>query len=342
MRSPISKSSNSCTSGAALIITRSPLRITLGGGGTDLPSYYERHAGFLIAAAIDRYVYITIHDNFSDDLIIKYSRLERVPSAEYVEHPIFREALNLLGLDGRSMEISSMADIPAGTGLGSSGSFTTALLKALHAHKKNIVHPHELAEQACHIEIDRLAEEIGKQDQYISAYGGLTCFEFATDGSVHARPLGVSTETLYNLEDNLLLFFTGYSRSASEVLQDQNRRSLEHDAEVEQNLTELKDIAYRTEDALLNADLHCFAELLNAQWQHKKRRTANASNSQIDAWYELAMQNGARGGKLIGAGGGGFLMFYSEDKPTLRRAMFEAGLREVRFRFDFEGTRVIV
>src|ERR671930_1691979 len=174
-----------------MIIARSPLRISLGGGGTDLPSYYERHGGFLIAAAIDKYVYITVHDNFSDDLIVKYSRLERVPTAEQVEHPIFREALGLLGLDGRSMEISSMADIPAGTGLGSSGSFTTALLKALHAYKKNLIHPRELAEQACHVEIDLLKEEIGKQDQYIAAYGGITCFEFRKDDTVAASPLAI-------------------------------------------------------------------------------------------------------------------------------------------------------
>jgi D-glycero-alpha-D-manno-heptose-7-phosphate kinase len=325
-----------------VIITRSPLRITLGGGGTDLPSYYERHGGFVIAAAIDRYVYITIHDNFSDDLIIKYSRLERVPSAEHVQHPIFREALHLVGLDGRSMEISSMADIPAGTGLGSSGSFTTALLKALHTYRKNPLQPSELAEQACHIEIVRLAEDVGKQDQYISAYGGLTCFEFEPTGGVQARPLDVSSETLYNLEDNLLLFFTGYSRSASSVLQEQNRRSLERDPEVEQNLTELKEIAYCTQRALLKGDLRHFAELLNAQWHSKKRRTASTTTADIDAWYELGMRSGALGGKLIGAGGGGFLMFYSEDKPTLRRAMFAEGLREVRFRFDFEGTKVIV
>src|SRR5919197_410177 len=195
-----------------MIIARSPLRITLGGGGTDLPSYYERHGGFLIAAAIDKYVYITVHDNFSDDLIVKYSRLERVPTADHVEHPIFREALRLLGLDGRSLEISSMADIPAGTGLGSSGSFTTALLKALHAAKKNLIHPRELAEQACRIEIDMLKEQIGKQDQFISAFGGLTAFSFLADGAVQAQAVPASTETLYTLEENLLLFFTGYSR----------------------------------------------------------------------------------------------------------------------------------
>jgi D-glycero-alpha-D-manno-heptose-7-phosphate kinase len=328
--------------GPAVIITRSPLRITLGGGGTDLPSYYRRHGGFLIAAAIDKYVYITIHETFVDDLIVKYSRLERVPTADQLQHPIFREALRLLDIDGRALEISSMADIPAGTGLGSSGSFTTALLKALHAHKKHLVHPRELAEQACHIEIDLLNEEIGKQDQYVAAFGGLTCLEFHPDDGVDARPLRVSTETLYNLEDNLLLFFTGYSRSASQVLQEQNRRSLRDDREVERNLTELKDIAYSTRDALETGDLRCFAELLSAQWEQKKRRTGGATNGDIDRCYELGMTSGALGGKLVGAGGGGFLMFYAEDKTRLRHAMFAAGLREVRFRFDFEGTKVAI
>src|SRR5262245_55264800 len=216
-----------------MIIARSPLRVTLGGGGTDLPSYYTRHGGFLVAAAIDKYVYITVHETFVDDLIVKYSRLERVPSADQVEHPIFREALRLLGVSGRSLEIASMADIPAGTGLGSSGSFTTALLKALHTYKKAIVHPRELAEQACHIEIDLLQEQIGKQDQFISAYGGVTSFNFLASGAVEASPVTMSAETLYNLEENLLLFFTGYSRSASAVLQDQNQRALRRDASVE-------------------------------------------------------------------------------------------------------------
>ena len=325
-----------------MIITRSPFRITLGGGGTDLPSYYERHGGFLIAGAIDKYVYITIYDSFADDLLVKYSKLERVPSAAHLEHPLFREALRLLGIEGPSLEIVSMADVPAGTGLGSSGSFTTALLKALHTHNKDIVHPRELAEEACHIEIDLLKEDVGKQDQYISAFGGLTCFEFPPDGRVEARPLAVSTETLYNLEDNLLLFFTGRSRSASQVLQEQNRRSLDRDPDVERNLTELKAIAYQTRAALEAGDLRCFAELLNAQWEQKKRRTGGTSTTDIDRWYELARANGALAGKLVGAGGGGFLMFYAEDKATLRRAMFQAGLRELRFRFDFEGTKVVV
>ncbi len=325
-----------------MIITRSPLRITLGGGGTDLPSYYTRRGGFLIAAAIDKYVYITIHETFVDDLIVKYSKLERVASAKQIEHPIFREALALLAFDGRSLEISSMADIPAGTGLGSSGSFTTALLKALHTHAKHIVHPRELAEQACFIEIDRLGEEIGKQDQYISAFGGLTCFEFRPDGAVEAQPLRVSTESMYNIEDNLLLFFTGYSRAASQILQDQNQRSLQRDADVERNLDELKEIAQRSRAALESGDLNCFARLLSEQWEHKKQRSVSSTTAEIDRWYTVGMHNGAIGGKLVGAGGGGFLMFYADDRSRLRRAMSQQGLREVRFRFDFEGTRVVV
>jgi D-glycero-alpha-D-manno-heptose-7-phosphate kinase len=324
-----------------VIITRSPLRVTLGGGGTDLPSYYQQFGGFLIAAAIDKYVYITIHDTFVEDLIVKYSRLERVPSADQLQHPIIREAMRLVEIDGRALEISSMADIPAGTGLGSSGSFTTALLKALHAHKKHLIHPRELAEQACHIEIDLLKEEIGKQDQYIAAFGGLTCLEFPPADQVKAFPLGISTETLYNLEDHLLLFFTGYSRSASRVLSEQNRRSLERDPDTERNLHELKEIALRSRDALVGGDLRRFAELLSAQWEQKKRRTGGASNGDIDRWYRLGMEHGALGGKLVGAGGGGFLMFYAEDTARLRHAMLGAGLREVRFRFDFEGTKVV-
>src|SRR2546428_4338520 len=193
-----------------MIITRSPLRVSLGGGGTDLPSYSRDHEGFLIAAAIDKYVYINIHSRFVDGFLLKYSHMEEAASIDEIRHPIIREALRLLNIGSRNLEITSMADIPAGTGLGSSGSFTTALLKALHTYKKNVVHPHQLAEQACHVEIDILKEPIGKQDQYIAAYGGITCFEFGKDGTVTASPLGISEEILFNLEDNLLVFFTGY------------------------------------------------------------------------------------------------------------------------------------
>jgi D-glycero-alpha-D-manno-heptose-7-phosphate kinase len=324
-----------------MIIARSPLRISLGGGGTDLPSYYREHQGFLIAAAIDKYVYITIHQTFVDELIIKYSKLEHAASAEAIQHPIIREAFKLVGIDELNIEITSMADIPAGTGLGSSGSFTTSLIKALHAYRRNLVHPHELAAQACQIEIDRLGEPVGKQDQYISAYGGVTCFRFHQDDRVEAWPLKISQEALYNLEDNLLLFFTGYSRAASVILKEQDDKSKQKNKSMVENLHFVKDLGMKSQEALEAGDLRSFAELMNVHWEYKKQRSGSMTNPRIDEWYQLARRNGALGGKLIGAGGGGFLMFYTEDRTRLRHALVTAGLRELRFRFDFEGTRVI-
>ena len=325
-----------------MIIARSPLRITLGGGGTDLPSYYEKFGGFLIAAAIDKYVYITVHDTFVSDVIVKYSELERVPDAGKLKHPIFREAFALLDMDGHGLELASMADIPVGTGLGSSGSFTTALLKALHAHKKNLVHPAELAAQACEIELDRLKEPIGKQDQYIAAYGGITCFKFLENGRVEAWPLKLSRETRDDLEDNLLLFFTGYSRSASAILKEQDQKSKQSDTGMIENLHFVKDLGLQSQRALESGNLAEFARLMDVHWQRKKQRSGGMSNPKINEWYDLAMASGAGGGKLIGAGGGGFLMFYAGDKTKLRQAMARAGLAEVRFRFDFEGTKLVI
>ena len=324
-----------------MIITRSPLRISLGGGGTDLPSYYREHGGFLVAGALDKYVYLTLHRTFVPDLIVKYSKLERVPTAAQLEHPLIREAFALLGMDGRSLELSSMADIPSGTGLGSSGSFTTALLKVLHTANKHHISPAELAEQACHIEIDRLGEPVGKQDQYIAAVGGITAFTFHRDGRVEYRPGKISEETLFNLEDNLLLFFTGYARSASSILKDQNDKSKKHDPAMLDHLHFTKELGYKSLTALESANLAEFARLMDVHWQRKKSRSTGMSNDHINQWYDHAMANGALGGKLIGAGGGGFLMFYADDKIRLRHAMRERGLQEVRFRFDFEGTKVV-
>lgn len=324
-----------------MIITRSPLRISLGGGGTDLPSYYEEHGGFLIAGAIDKYVYITLHKTFVDDLIVKYSRLERVEHAGLLEHPIVREACALLQMDGRSLEITSMADIPAGSGLGSSGSFTTALLKALHTYKKNIVRPVEIAAQACQIELEKLHEPIGKQDQYIAAVGGVTSFHFLPGGKVEVIPVELAEETLFNLQDNLLLFFTGYTRSASKILQEQNDKTKSVDKAMVENLHFVKELGVQSKEALEAGNLREFAQLMDVHWQRKKERSGGMSNAQINEWYDFAMANGALGGKLIGAGGGGFLMFYSEQTTRLRRAMREQGLREVRFRFDFEGTKIV-
>jgi len=325
-----------------MIIARSPLRITLGGGGTDLPSYYEKFGGFLIAAAIDKYIYITLHDTFVPDMIVKYSELERVDDAKDLKHPIIREAFAMVGMNGHSLELTSMADIPSGTGLGSSSSFTTSLLKALHAHKRNLVHPAELASQACEIELNRLKEPIGKQDQYISAYGGITCFKFLQDGRVEAWPLKLSVETRNNLEDNLLLFFTGYSRSASTILKEQDQKSKSNDQDMIENLHFVKDLGLKSQKALEDGDLPEFARLMDVHWQRKKQRSGGMSNPKINEWYDLAMKNGALGGKLIGAGGGGFLMFYADEKTRLRHAMVQAGLQEVRFRFDFEGTKLVI
>ena len=324
-----------------MIITRSPLRISLGGGGTDLASYYGEHGGFLIAGAIDKYIYITLHETFIEELIIKYSKLERVSSASQIEHPIIREAFAMLGIERTNLEMTSMADIPAGTGLGSSGSFTTAVLKALQAWKRDIVHPHELAEQACEIEIGRLREPIGKQDQFIAAYGGITAFTFHKDGRVEARKAALSEDTIHDLEDNLLLFFTGYSRSASAILKDQKTRSEKADSAMIKNLHRTKDLGLRSLDCLEAADTPGFAALMHEHWLGKRARSTGMSNDKINEWYDLAMANGALGGKLIGAGGGGFLMFYATDRTRLRKTMREAGLQEVRFRFDFEGTKIL-
>ena len=325
-----------------MIITRSPLRISLGGGGTDLPSYYREHGGFLIAAAIDKYVYLTLHRTFQEEIIVKYSKLERVARVEDIEHPIIREALKLTRTTDPHLELTSMADIPGGTGLGSSGSFTTALLKALHVAKRSALSPAELAEQACDIELNKLGEPIGKQDQYIAAVGGITAFTFHPDGRVEYRPCRISEETLFNLEDNLLLFFTGYSRSASAILKDQNDKSKQNDRTMLDNLHFTKNLGYQSLDALESANLEEFARLMDVHWQRKKARSTGMSNERINEWYDHAMASGALGGKLIGAGGGGFLMFYAADKHRLRHAMREKGLQEVRFRFDFEGTKVVV
>ena len=295
----------------------------------------------MLSAAINRYVYITINEAFRPRIILKYSKLEDVERWEDIQHPIIREALRLTGITGPYLEIVSLSDIPAGTGLGSSGSFTTALLRALHTMNRNFVPPRELAEQACHIEIDLLKEPIGKQDQYIAAFGGITCFEFLPDDRVIAEPLKIASETLANLEDNLLLFFTGASRSAAEVLRDQDTRTRDNTSEMLENLHHTKRLGHESRDALLAGDLRKFAELMHVHWEHKKKRSPGISSSLIDEMYELARANGALGGKLIGAGGGGFLMLYTEDKTRLRSAMRSAGLREVRLQFDFSGTSVL-
>ena len=323
-----------------MIIVRSPLRISIGGGGTDLPSYYRDWGGFVVSAAIDKYVYVIMHETFRREILLKYSKLETVVDINQIRHPIIREAAKYLGMQV-NFELASMADIPAGTGLGSSGSFTCATLKAFHTYNHNVITPEALAWEACHIEIDRLKNPIGKQDQYISALGGLTALTFNKDDSVTSKKVNISRETLFDLEDHLLLFFTGFARSASTILSEQNTKSLSNDKEMLANLHFVKDIGLLSQKALEKGDLHGYAKMMNDHWEYKKRRSPAMSNPQIDRWYKVGMDNGAMGGKLIGAGGGGFLMFYTDDTARLRHAMAKENLSEVRFRFDFEGTKVL-
>jgi D-glycero-alpha-D-manno-heptose-7-phosphate kinase len=279
---------------------------------------------------------------FTPGIFLKYSKLEHVDRIEEVQHPIVREAVKMMGYKVPQVEITTLADIPAGTGLGSSGSFTTALLKSLYAHERKLLLPSQIAKLACEIEIDRLGEPIGKQDQYIAAYGGITCFHFNPDDTVDAAPLRITPETLYDLEDNLLLFFTGFARSASGILKHQVEATQQDDEEMLSNLHYVKELGYRSQKALEGGKTALFGEIMHEQWEHKKKRSCGMSNGQIDESYELGKKNGAVGGKLVGAGGGGFLMFYAEDRMKLRQAMAKAQLDEVRFRFDFEGTKVIL
>ena len=277
-----------------MIITRSPLRISLGGGGTDLPSYSNEHGGYLIAAAIDKYVYVTVNRPFQEEIILKYSSIERINGISDVEHPIIREVLRSLNLTTPQIEISSIADIHAGTGLGSSGSFTTALIKALYTHYRLNIHPKELAELACDIEINKLGEPIGKQDQYIAAYGGITEFTFKEDGSVSAASLPLSVQTIHDLEDNLVLFFTGISRSASGILVDQNSKSLQNDKAMLENLHYTKDLGCRSKEALIKGDTFTFGTLMNEHWEFKRKRTSGMTNSFIDDAYAKALRSGAK------------------------------------------------
>jgi D-glycero-alpha-D-manno-heptose-7-phosphate kinase len=327
-----------------MILARAPLRLPLGGGGTDLPSYYSKHGGFFLAAAINKYVYISINRPHVDDLIrVKYSQSETVSDLDEVKHELVREAMRLVGIE-RGVEIVSMADIPAGTGMGSSGSFIVALLRALHAFRRDHVSPYHLAEEACHIEIDVLGSPVGKQDQYAAAFGGVTSFEITSAGQVTVTPLPISAHCLDELRSNLLLFYSGTQRRSHDILEDQRRDTVRDKDEVVQSLNRTKELAHEAKAALEQGDMNRFGELLDAHWQIKKCRSPKISDARIDRWYEHARAHGALGGKLVGAGGGGFFLFScpAETKGRVRRAMTEEGLREMPFDFDFEGAKVIV
>ena len=324
-----------------MIITRTPLRISIGGGGTDLPSYYRKFGGALISCAIDKYIFIGINKTFTPDYQVKYSKFERVKSIGDIDHPIVREALRLHEIPP-GLEIISLADIPAGTGLGSSGTFTVGMVRALNAVQRRHVSAEEVAREACQIEIDILQQPVGKQDQYIASYGGITCFEFMPDDSVRVAPLKISDQTLSDLEENLLLFFVGNSRAAVDILKDQFQKKSSGDGAMIDNLHFIKDLGFKIKLALEEGDTEGFALLMHEHWEMKRRRSGNMSNSNIDRYYQIGREAGAIGGKMVGAGGGGFLMFYTRDRTQLRSAMAQEGLVEVDFHFDFDGSTTIV
>jgi D-glycero-alpha-D-manno-heptose-7-phosphate kinase len=325
-----------------MIITRTPFRLTLGGGGTDLPSFYCEHGGFVLAVGIDKYMYLNVNTPILEDFIrVQYSKTEIVNHAEDVQHTLAREALRFFHIDN-GIEIVSIADIPAGTGLGSSSCYLVGLLNAMHTLTQTPTNPLGLAEEACHIELQRLQKPIGKQDQYMAAFGGLTALEISPNGQVDVRRLCLGVELVEALENNLLLFYTGAARDAVSILAKQDSAAKQKKNSVMRGLSEIKDIGIEIQQSIVRGNLRRFGELLDLHWQTKKRLSDGITNAKIDEWYALAKQKGAIGGKISGAGGGGFLMLYcEEDKSGLREALRRAGLRELNFRFDFEGSKVV-
>jgi D-glycero-alpha-D-manno-heptose-7-phosphate kinase len=320
----------------SVIFSRAPLRISLGGGGTDLPSYYGEHGGFLVSAAIDKYVYMLMHTVFQRRYRMKYSELEEVDEIGQIRHPILRESL-LRHWHGAPLEIASVADVPAGTGMGSSGAYTICLLKGLVRARYSSVTPADLAEAACEIEMDVLGEPVGKQDPYVAAHGGICAYTFHSDGRVEVEPLELDPDVLRRLRDQLLLFYTGEARSASQMLADQDRRSQAGDRTMVENLHRTKQLGHEIHRLLRDGELEGYAELMHEHWEHKRRRSPGMSNEHVDRLYELARGNGAIGGKLVGAGGGGFLLLYSRHPEETRRAMAAVNAAELPFDFEFCG-----
>lgn len=325
-----------------MIITRTPFRIPLGGGGTDLPSFYRQEGGFIFSAGIDKYMYICVNQPIVDDLVrLKYSLTEMVKSADDVQHDLAREALKRVGFKN-AIEIVSMADVPAGTGLGSSSCYLIGLLNALHTLRRDFVSLQELAEEACTIELDILKKPIGKQDQYMAAFGGLTTLDISKKGKVEVGTAKVSRTTIDELEKHMLIFFTGTMRNTLDILSEQSRATTRKEKKVVGSLHKIKEIGYRIKEAIEKGDLTRFGLLMDEHWEYKKKLSTKITDRRFDELYHVARKNGALGGKITGAGGGGFFVFYCEEKiHKLRKALTERGLREMRYRFDFEGTKVI-
>ncbi len=325
-----------------MIMTRTPLRISIGGGGTDLPSYYREFGGFVISAAINKYVYITVNRSFLPGYFLKYSETEHVERLGDVRHPVLREALTMHAMEC-PLEVVSVADVPAGTGLGSSGTFTVGLMHALYAHRRQSASAEQLARDAIEIEMERLGEPSGKQDQYVAAYGGLLCQEYAPDDSVRLRQLAVGDDALKELRDSLMLFFLGRTRSAAQLLQDQKTRCENNDAGMLESLHFTKSLGREIEQVLESGRIYDFGPLLHEHWLSKRRRSAGMSDSAMDDVYCAARKHGcALGGKLVGAGGSGFFLFQTRDRKRLRDVMTGLGLSEMDFSFDFDGSVVLL
>jgi D-glycero-alpha-D-manno-heptose-7-phosphate kinase len=325
-----------------MILSRAPVRFSLGGGGTDLPSYANAHGGFLVAAAVDKYIFIAIHERFDEKIRLGYSHTELVDKVDDIQHRLFRECMREVGVT-KGVELFSMADVPANSGLGSSSTFSVALLNGLHAYKREYVSSEELARTACKIEIDVLKEPIGKQDQYIAAYGGVTAFTFNTDGTVTVEPVPMKPEVRDELESNLLIFYSGVERAASTVLKEQAKTISTNQDDAVQKMHRIKELGYETRRILLSGEIDKYGELLHEHWTNKRKLASNMTDGSIDEHYEAARKAGAIGGKLMGAGGGGFFMFYARpaEKRRLYEAMIARGLKPLRFRFDLDGARIV-
>ena len=325
-----------------MFIAKSPLRLSLGGGGTDLPSYYRKRGGYLIAGAINKYVYTSIIKSFDKGIFLKYSDYEKVDSLSKIKHKLFKEILIMENLKRPyQIELTTLADIPAGTGLGSSGAFLVSAIKAVktfqNEHKSNT----EIAELACKVEIERLNLPVGKQDQYISAIGGLCEFTFNKDDSVEFKRLPISNINLNLIKDSMLLFYTGHKRSSSKILFTQNKKTIDEDSSIIASLDSIKEMAINSRNLLINGDLNQYGLLLQDHWKEKLKRSPDMCPKEIQNYISLGLKNGALGAKLIGAGGGGFIMFICNDKHQLRKKLTQAGLQELSFDFDSLGVQII-
>jgi len=322
-----------------MIVSKTPLRMSFVGGGSDLPAFYREEVGAVLSTSIDKYMYICVNRKFDGRIRISYTRTEEVEHWQQVEHPLVREALNLVGIDG-GIEIASMADIPSkGSGLGSSSTYTVGLLNVLYAYRNQFASKEKLACQACEIEIDRCGEPIGKQDQYAAAYGGLNLISFHPDDSVSVDPVISKPDLLQQMEDSILVFFTGRTRSASAVLADQSAAMQTTDRRA--LMRRMVQLAFDMKEQLESGTLDHFGDLLDENWRLKAQLTSGISDPQIDTWYAKGMANGALGGKLLGAGNGGFMMFYAPKERHTEIATALADLESVKFRFDRTGAQIV-